>query len=122
MSELIFSDRLKKVMAEKGINQEALAKGVGVSQGAVSGWLNKATPSSDKIARIAAFMGTSAEWLLTGSAARRYSLKTLDSEEIESRLREEMPAYGTDWKTRAIEAEQKLEALKTSLADLLKKH
>jgi transcriptional regulator with XRE-family HTH domain len=122
MSELIFSDRLKSVMAEKGINQDALAKGVGVSQGAVSGWLNKATPSSDKIAKIAAFMGISAEWLLTGKAAKPYSLQFMGAGEIESRLREEMPIYGTDWKTRAIEAEGKLAALKTSLADLLNKH
>lgn len=122
MSELIFSDRLKKVMAEKGINQEALAKGVGVSQGAVSGWLNKTTPSSDKISKISKFLNVSAEWLLTGSAAKPYSLGFMGTDEIESRLKEEMPVYGTDWKTRAIEAEQKLEALKTSLADLLKKH
>ena len=45
-------------------------------------------------------------------------MKRLDDEGV----REEMPIYGTDWKTRAIEAEEKLAALKTSLADLLNKH
>jgi len=129
MSELIFSQRLREAVTDKGVNQEALAKAVGVSQGSVSGWFNGAIPSADKLTKIAEHLGVRSEWLIAGKGPKReIKLIELTAAEIdaiknsENKLSEDVVIYGTDWKTRAITAEQKLADLKASFAELFVKH
>lgn len=53
-------------MDARGLRQEDMAKRTGVSQGAVSGWLNDAVPKGDVLLRLARSLGVSMEYLLTG--------------------------------------------------------
>lgn len=87
-------------MGAAGINQEALAQAVGVSQGAVSGWLKGAIPSADKLARIARFFSVTPEHLL-GDPDGAGGLKA--------------PQPGEDWRKRALHAEGELRRLQKSL-------
>lgn len=52
--ELTFSNRLKKVMVEKGISQSQLSKISGIAQSSISDWLKgKYEPKQDKIESLA---------------------------------------------------------------------
>lgn len=57
MSGLIFSERLRAQMSAKKITQLIMSEAVGVTQGAVSGWLNGAMPKMDKLLKIAEVLG-----------------------------------------------------------------
>lgn len=59
-----FAQRLQHRMHQLGITQVQLADSVGVTQGAVSGWINGAVPRSDKATRIAKALGVSLSTLL----------------------------------------------------------
>lgn len=62
-----FGKNLAKALAEKGLTQAALAVEAGVSQGAISRYLNgKASPKAEELQRIAAVLLVPMEWLLTG--------------------------------------------------------
>lgn len=61
ISGLIVADRIRELMKGKGITQVQLAKAIGVSQPAVSGWLRGAAPDVVKLARIASFFGIAIE-------------------------------------------------------------
>lgn len=47
-----FGETLRVLLEERGISQAALARRVGVSPQAVSGWINGATPSHDNVIRV----------------------------------------------------------------------
>lgn len=75
---------------------------------------------------MAGLFTVNSDWLASGIGSKRGPV-TMTLAEMETHLqaeglREEMPVYGTDWKARALEAEEKLAALKTSLVDLINKH
>lgn len=54
----IFAENLKGIMKEKGIEQKTLAQVIGVSDAAVSFWLNgQKYPSPGKVQKIADFLG-----------------------------------------------------------------
>lgn len=72
-------------MEEKNITQLMMAKAVGVSQGAVSGWLNGAMPKMDKITSIANVLGIDPDELLNPS---KYSPHALEFKNFASRLSE----------------------------------
>ena len=69
MSALIFSRELKRLMLERGVNQERVAAVAGVTQGAVSGWIKGAAPKTDAAMKLAAFFGVSVDELLRGKLA-----------------------------------------------------
>lgn len=55
---IIFSENLREIMKEKGIEQKTLAQVIGVSDAAVSFWLNgQKYPSPGKVQKIADFLG-----------------------------------------------------------------
>lgn len=64
---MIISERIFKILKEKGISQNAFAKAVGLSGSTVSDWKTKKTnPSSDKIMTICRVLEVTPEQLLTG--------------------------------------------------------
>lgn len=68
ISGLIFARLLRAEMAAKSCLQAELAAAVGVSQAAVSGWLNGAMPRFDKIADIAKALGLHPHYLANAAA------------------------------------------------------
>jgi len=62
----IFAD----LLAAKGLTAYQVYKATGVAQSTLSDWKNgKSRPKADKLARIAAFLGVSVDYLLTGEEA-----------------------------------------------------
>ena len=60
-----FGNRLKELLKESGISQETLAKNIGVSQRAVSKWINnQAEPTESSIVKCARYFNVSADDLL----------------------------------------------------------
>lgn len=60
-----FGNRLKELLKEHGISQETLAKNIGVSQRAVSKWVNRqAEPTESSIVKCAKYFGVSADYIL----------------------------------------------------------
>lgn len=60
-----FGNRLKELLKEKEISQETLAKSIGVSQRAVSKWINnQAEPTESSIVKCAVYFEVSTDYLL----------------------------------------------------------
>lgn len=60
-----FGNRLKELLKERGISQETLAKNIGVSQRAVSKWVNhQAEPTESSIVKCAKYFKVSADFIL----------------------------------------------------------
>ena len=121
-----FPSRLQECLDEKGWTKTELSRRLDLSHPAVLKWWQGQVPRSETLFRMASLFTVNSEWLASGFGSKR-GPPPMTNEEIMQRLdeqglKEEMPTYGTDWKARAIEAEEKLAALKTSLADLLNKH
>lgn len=64
-----FSERLKSLMDAKNISNKALADQIGVSSTMIGKYLKGAEPDTEKRSRIAAALGTSEQYLMTGSKA-----------------------------------------------------
>ena len=65
---MLISERIYKLLAEKGISQLEFAKRTGISQSTVSDWRRKGTnPSADKIMIICDVLGISPYELLQGT-------------------------------------------------------
>ncbi|MDY4676119.1 MAG: helix-turn-helix transcriptional regulator [Candidatus Borkfalkiaceae bacterium] len=63
--ELKFSDRLKELRHEKGLNQIELAKQLGVSNGIISLWENNLRePGMYSLVQIAVFFDVSVDYLV----------------------------------------------------------
>lgn len=64
---MIISERIFKVLKEKGMSQNAFAKAVGLTGSTVSDWKTKKTnPSSEKLMTICQVLEVTPEQLLTG--------------------------------------------------------
>ncbi|MDE7182177.1 MAG: helix-turn-helix domain-containing protein [Clostridia bacterium] len=60
-----FGNRLKDLLKEKNISQETLARHIGVSQRAVSKWINlQSEPTESAIVNCAKFFEVSADFIL----------------------------------------------------------
>ncbi|MDE7301293.1 MAG: helix-turn-helix domain-containing protein [Clostridia bacterium] len=60
-----FGNRLKDLLRENNISQETLAKSIGVSQRAVSKWINhQAEPTESSIVNCAKYFEVSADFIL----------------------------------------------------------
>lgn len=61
--------RLKRALRRKKITQAELARRLEIQRSTVSGWFNgTAKPHLDMLERLARELGTSAAWLIGGSA------------------------------------------------------
>ncbi len=64
-SRTLFAERLKELRKEKNIGQNALAKGLGLSNASISYWeTGKQVPSAEVIYKLARFFDVSADFLL----------------------------------------------------------
>ena len=62
---MLVSQRIFKIMDEKGITQKELAEQVGIGQSTISDWRRKKTdPASSKIMKIAKALGVTPEEIL----------------------------------------------------------
>lgn len=84
MKSLSAENRLRELMQLKNWTQKDLAALLGISQPAVSLYLQGRMPPGDVLFRIARLGGTTVEWLLTGREA------------AEDRVGETAPAYGDE--------------------------
>lgn len=99
-----FSYRLADAMSRKGLNQKELAMMADIPQGAISNYCNgKGMPSSEVLFRLSRALSVSMEWLVSGEAAN-------------------LPCKAdSQWKNRALDAEEKLHRLKIAMSDWIKK-
>ncbi len=78
--------RIEAIRREKGLTQAEFARALGVSQSAVSKYLNNRLPPADVLLRMAQLGRTTMEWILTGEKAYWYAGK----------VEEETVAYDAD--------------------------
>jgi transcriptional regulator with XRE-family HTH domain len=98
-----FVSNLQKAILDSGLSKRAFAERVGITHGALNNYLDGRPPKLEEAQKISKFLGLSLDQLLHGS--------------------EIVPAnYADVWKARALAAESKLEALKNSMMELLKKY
>ena len=65
----------EKIRDEKGYKDSDVSKGTGVSKQVLSNWkLKNWTPKVDKLEKIAAFLGVSLDYLVTGEEPQSYYL------------------------------------------------
>ena len=62
----LFGDRIRALIQEKGVSQADVAKYIGVTQGAVSGWCKGANPLATQLLGLSVYFDRSMEFLLTG--------------------------------------------------------
>ena len=62
--DMPLSERLRYTREERGLSQKAAAEIMGVSQNALSGWENGASPKRDQFAAIADFLATDEEGVI----------------------------------------------------------
>lgn len=101
----------------------SLAKAVGVSHVTIGNYLSgNNPPKSDHLRALAEFFAVSMDELFTGedriSRARKIAYELHGHSQEGQRVFEE--ALKSDWKTRAIQAEEKLKTLKTKIDLLLR--
>jgi len=125
-SGVIFSDRVRTLMRDKGVTQKELSDGIGITQGMVSKWLNGAIPKGDKLAAIAAFFSVTADELLQGhdpldrlraaaALANAHPGTKAEKQAKFDRVLEAQESYVTNWRERAELAERKVVLLEKRL-------
>ena len=63
--QILFSERLRELMKEQGLNQVKLAERVGVKQNTISAWLRKKKePSLTSLWLVADYFGVETDYLL----------------------------------------------------------
>jgi transcriptional regulator with XRE-family HTH domain len=60
----LFLERLERLLDERGVKQNELAKGTGLSPASIHKYLNGAMPGSVELGKIADFFGVTTDWLL----------------------------------------------------------
>lgn len=100
-----FSARLDSLMKTSGLKQKEIAEKSGVAASALINYKNgRNLPSAVELYKLAKFFGCSMEWLLTGEDD------------------EGSPNHAVAvWKTKAEEAEKKIEAMRAGLISWAKK-
>lgn len=87
VDRIAVGERIRQIMQRAQINQQELAALIGVSQPAVSLYLQGRLPPPEVLLQIARLGNTSIEWLLTGGG---------DSPEAAAAVRERPAEYGRE--------------------------
>lgn len=67
-----FKDRLTWLMSRYDMSNKEIAEACGVSENAVSSWVNdKRTPMPYNLRKVADYLGVNPRWLLTGEGRMR---------------------------------------------------
>lgn len=146
-NKLAFAARLREVMEDRGMTQMQLANLVGVAQSRISEWrAGKAMPQRRVGEALAEHLYLNVEWLIEGTGPKepkdksQYQLATAAAiakrlqgegfsddqvqtafEASESVIREGAATYGTDWRQRAKEAEDRALEAERKLDSLYKR-
>lgn len=109
------ADRIKQRMDELGVSAYRLARAVGVSDQAVSNWLNRpdGRPGRDVAPKVAEVLGVSLGWLVTGKDPEPFHAR-LASRYATEPASDQEPATKAD--IARLEAE--LHAIRALLEDL----
>jgi transcriptional regulator with XRE-family HTH domain len=67
----MFFETVQELCLQKGISVDRLAREVGIYKSNFTNWKNGSTPGVGKVAKIAAYFGVSADYLLTGTREKR---------------------------------------------------
>ncbi len=67
MNGTAISQRIREIMASRGLNQQLLAEKLQITQPAVSKYLSGRIPPPTVLLRLSRLSGKSIEWILTGS-------------------------------------------------------
>ena len=78
--------RIEAIRRAQGLTQAEFARALGVSQSAISKYLNNRLPPADVLLRMAQLGRTTMEWILTGEKAYWYA----------GRVEDETAAYDAD--------------------------
>lgn len=71
-----FVDRIDELLSEKKMNRNALYEKFNISKNLIGQWKQRGTiPSADIVCKIAEFLDTSAEYLVTGKERNIYKTK-----------------------------------------------
>lgn len=101
-----FSSRFKSLCESSGKTQKELAKLFDISESALVNYKKDRVPRADELLRIATFFDVSIEWLLTGNDDGMKGAPNLSA---------------SVWKSKAEEAEKKIQAMKAGLQAFIKK-
>lgn len=107
------SQRINQIMTEVGMNQKSLSVLLGISQPAVSHYLQGRMPPPETLLQIPRLGNTTMEWLLTGSTT---------NPEAKLQIQETRPPYGKQaaflalWETLPKEIQADLLALMQHIA------
>ncbi len=82
-------ERIEAIRKELGFTQQELARALGVTQSAVSKYLNNRIPPADVLYRLAQLGKTTMEWILCGEKSYWYASET-------TAVQEEEVAYDAD--------------------------
>ncbi len=82
-------ERIEVIRKRMGFTQQELARALGITQSAVSKYLNNRIPPADVLFRLAQLGKTTMEWILCGEKSYWYASETVA-------VREEDVAYDAD--------------------------
>lgn len=107
-----FSSRLSHVISSSKLKQKDLAKLVGVAEITISRYKSGAqTPNNATLNMLASVLNVSPAWLSSGK-------EPTQPENIVATTTTDTSADNTDWKQRALNAEERLARLETILKEL----
>ena len=75
----LFLERLQTLLKERGVKQNELAKGTGLSPASIHKYLNGAMPGSIELGNIADYFDVTTDWLLGREPRERASLALRDA-------------------------------------------
>ena len=104
---MCFAENLKEILESKDIEIKELAYGTGISKNTIDNYLSgqKSIPNAENAVKIAKFLGTTVEYLVTGTI-----LDNLQSQDISKTIKNLYRLNKTD-----------LEAVKTIISSLAQK-
>jgi transcriptional regulator with XRE-family HTH domain len=98
-----FPERFRELVASSGLTQKELANALGLSEGAIVNYKRDRVPKADELVAIANHFGITVDWLLRGTEPPGRD------------------ASADAWKSRALAAEKKLDAIKAAMRTWLEK-
>ena len=82
-----FTDRIETLLLAKGIKKSEFTDANGIHLQSFYDWKKRGTiPSADVAVKIASYLGTSVEWLVTGTESTPESAATIENTALKDKL------------------------------------
>lgn len=114
-----FPEYLADLMSAQGMRPADLARAAGLTHVAIGNYLKGRVPKYEQAQKIAHVFGIGTDQLLNPPPRR---FKPVIHVMTQTEMDAATGGHSTDWRSRALEAERKLEALKKNLIDLVKQY